>query len=111
MSLCGLCLAVSLAAADISGKWSLVWDTEGGIRRTEWIVTQNGENLKVQTDDGQVLSGTMHGDELALEGKFRSSEAGYTSTLKLEGQLSDGKLSGKGTWDQYAMTFTGTRGE
>ena len=104
------CLTVILGAADISGKWNLVWDTEGGIRHGEWIIAQEGENLTVKSE-GQVLSGTLQGDKLKVSGEFNSNEAGYSATLEVEGTLKDGKLSGRGTWDQYGMTFTATRSE
>ena len=110
LALLGACLTVLLGAADISGKWNLVWDTEGGIRHGEWIITQEGENLTVKSE-GQVLSGTLRGDELKISGQFNSNEAGYSATLEVEGTLKDGKLSGRGTWDQYGMTFTATRSE
>lgn len=99
-----------LQATDISGKWKLVWDTEGGIRNTEWEVTQEGESLTIKTD-GQVLKGTIVGEQINLEGKLYAAEAGYSSTLKVNATVSDGKLKGRGTWDQYGMTFTGTREE
>ena len=100
----------ALSAADLSGKWKLVWDTEGGIRHSEWAITQEGESLTVKTD-GQTLKGTIDGERISLEGKFYSAEAGYSSTLKVNGTVSDGTLKGSGTWDQYGMAFTGTREE
>lgn len=100
----------ALQAADISGKWKLVWDTEGGIRHTEWEITQEGESLTVKTD-GQVLKGTIDGERINLEGKLYAAEAGYSSTLTVTATVSDGKLKGRGTWDQYGMTFTGAREE
>ncbi len=108
--LLALSLATVLAAADISGRWSFVWNTEGGIRHTEWVVTQQGEVLSIRTQDGQSLSGTLDGDKMIVEGNLNSPEAGYSANLRVEGTLQDGKLAGKGTWDQYAMTFTATRG-
>lgn len=99
-----------LFATDLGGKWKLVWDTEGGIRHTKWEIVQDGESLTVRTD-GQVLKGAVEGERIKLEGKFHAGEAGYSSTLKVNATVSDGKLKGRGTWDQYKMTFTGTRAE
>ncbi len=107
----GICLAATLSAADISGKWHFVWDTEGGIRHTEWAITQNGEALKIVIQDGQPLNGKLEGDRMTVEGRLNSHEAGYSATLKVVGELKDGKLSGRGSWDQYGMTFTATRAD
>lgn len=98
------------SAADISGKWSLVWDTEGGVRRTVWDIRQDDEKITVETD-GHKLEGSFHNNTLTLEGRFYSAEAGYGAVLKVTGTLEDGKLKGSGSWDQYAMTFTAERAE
>ena len=68
------------------------------------------ESLTVKTD-GQVLKGMIDGERVSLEGKLYAAEAGYSSTLKVNATVSGGKLKGRGTWDQYGMTFTGTREE
>ena len=95
----------------MSGTWQMVWDTEGGIRRTDWKITQEGESITVQFE-GNVFKGTFKAGRLAVEGKLYSAEAGYTAQLKVEGALQeDGGLKGRGTWDQYAMTFTAERAE
>ena len=98
------------AAADISGKWNLVWNTEGGVRETQWTIAQDGDAITVDAG-GQVLKGTVDGDRMVVEGDFYSPEAGYSSTIKVEGTLQDGTMKGKGTWDQYGMTFVATRAE
>ncbi len=105
-----LALTPALAGADLSGSWDVVWNTEGGIRNSEWKVTQEGSTLKIDSD-GNPLTGTTDGTTLSVEGKFYAAEAGYSSTLKIEGKLEDGKLSGRATWDVYAMTFTATRSD
>lgn len=111
LSLCAaLALAPALAGADLSGTWDLVWDTEGGIRETEWKITQAGESLQVESD-GNTFAGTFDGSTVRVEGKFYSAEAGYSATLKVEGKFEDGELTGRGTWDLYAMTFTATRSD
>lgn len=98
-------------AADIGGNWSMAWDTEGGIRRNVWKISQEGESLTVESD-GQVLKGTFRANRMVVEGKLYSAEAGYTGALKVEGTLGeDGTLKGRGSWDQYPMTFTAKRSE
>lgn len=101
-------MAPALSGADISGTWNMDWNTEGGMRYTDWEVSQDGESLTVKTD-GQVLKGTLKDGKVILEGKYHASEAGYSSTLRIDGTVSDGEMKGKATWDQYAMTFTGKR--
>ena len=108
--LLALAAVPALDAAGIDGKWILVWDTEGGVRRTEWKIVQDGQDLTVETN-GQVFEGTLKGDQIVVEGELYSGEAGYSATLKIEGTFKGEELRGKGTWDQYAMTFTGKRAE
>lgn len=104
-----VCLAPQVAFAEsVAGKWNLVWDTEGGIRRTVWEVEQDGDAVLVTTD-GHKLEGTFKDGRLELSGKLYSSEAGYSAELKLEGKLENGQLKGRGSWDAYGMTFSGER--
>ena len=110
-----LALLLSLApqaafAEEVAGKWKLVWDTEGGVRHSVWDIQQNGEAVSVETD-GQKLEGTFKDGHLELSGKFYASEAGYSAEMKVKGTLENGKLKGSGSWDAYAMTFTGERAE
>ena len=93
-------------AGTVSGTWKMSWNTEGGMRYTDWEVSQEAEVVVVKTD-GQILKGTLRGGKLSLAGRFHSSEAGYSSTLKIEATVSQGEMKGSGIWDQYAMTFTG----
>ena len=102
--------ALPTAAADIGGKWDMVWDTEGGVRRTVWEIRQTGEKITVETG-GTELTGAFKDNRLTVEGRFYAAEAGYSATLKLSALLENGELKGSGSWDQYAMTFTGTRAE
>ncbi len=97
-----------LGAADIGGKWDMVWDTEGGVRRTVWEIRQTGEKITVETG-GVTLQGEFKDNRFTVEGRFYSAEAGYSATLKVSGSLEGGELKGSGSWDQYAMTFTGRR--
>ena len=99
-----------LDAAEIEGKWKVVWDTEGGIRQSEWNVTQEGNSIKVDMGE-QVFEGTVADNRIAFEGTYYASEAGYKSALKVEGTLEAGVIKGKGSWDQYAMTFTAKRAD
>lgn len=102
---------VPVLGADVSGTWHMVWDTEGGIRRTDWKITQEGDSITVESE-GTVFNGTFKSDRMVVEGRLYSAEAGYAAELKVEGVLQeDGTLKGNGTWDVYAMTFTAKRAE
>ena len=104
-----LAAAAPQAPADgIEGKWNLTWDTEGGVRRTVWDISRDGEKITVKTD-GVVLEGAFRDGRLTVEGAYYSAEAGYSSTLKVSAALENGELKGSGSWDQYAMTFSGKR--
>ena len=100
----------AFASEGIVGNWDVVWDTEGGVRTQQWTVSGEGETVTLEFA-GNEFQGTFKDGRLEFGGDFYSAEAGYSAVLKVEGSLMDGKLSGKGTWDQYAMTFTATRAE
>ena len=104
-----LAAVAALPGAELGGTWEMTWDTEGGIRHTKWKISQEGERVTVDAD-GQVFEGTYKGNRMVIEGRFYASEAGYAATMKVEGTLDpDGTMKGRGTWDQYAMTFTAKR--
>lgn len=98
------------AASPIVGKWTATWDTEGGTRTNEWIVSESDGAITVEIDGNQ-FKGTFAGNELTFEGKFYSAEAGYSSTLKVKGALEGDLLKGSGTWDAYSMTFEAKRSQ
>ena len=108
MVVAGAAYAPSLEAAEFEGDWKVVWDTEGGIRTTEWNVTQEGSSIKVDMGD-QVFEGTVSDNRIVFEGTYYASEAGYKSTLKVEGTLDGETIQGRGTWGGYTMTFTAQR--
>ncbi len=61
--------------------------------------------------DGQIFHGAFQDNRMQVKGKLYSAEAGYTATLKVEGRFEDGVLIGRGSWDQYGMTFEAKRAE
>ena len=108
--LLGALVGTLFAASPITGKWTATWDTEGGTRTNEWIVTESEGAITVEVDVNQ-YKGTFAGNELTFEGKFYSAEAGYSSTLKVKGKLEGDVLKGSGTWDAYSMTFEAKRSQ
>ena len=97
-----------LEAAEFEGKWNVVWDTEGGIRTSQWNVTREGDSIKVEMR-GQVFEGTVTGDRIVFGGSFHSSEAGYASAFRVEGTLEGAVIKGRATWGEYRMTLTARR--
>ena len=89
-ALAGLTLALRAdpaAASDISGKWHFVLDTPGG--------------------DPDV-SGTFSAGKLALSFPYTSDESGERDTLKITGELRDGKLIGDWQFGGYNGTYAAT---
>lgn len=106
----GALVGTVFAASPIAGKWTATWDTEGGTRTNEWIVTEAEGAITVEVDGNQ-YKGTFAENEFSFEGKFYSAEAGYSSTLKVKGRLEGDVLKGSGTWDAYSMTFEAKRSQ
>lgn len=98
----------SAFAESIAGKWSLVWDTQGGVRNQVWDIRQDGEAVSVETD-GQKLEGTFRDGRLKVSGKIHAARAGYSAELRAEATLVNGQLKGKGSWSGYFMSFVGER--
>ncbi|MDE0622723.1 MAG: hypothetical protein OXH83_13750 [Bryobacterales bacterium] len=104
-----VCLVPQSAMAEsITGKWNLVWDTQGGVRHQVWDISQDDEAVSVETD-GQKMEGTFRDGRLEVSGKIHAARAGYGSELKVEGTLVNGQLKGKGSWGGYVMSFVGER--
>jgi hypothetical protein len=102
-------IAVPALAADVSGEWLFVFETEAGERRVPFT-------LKVE---GTKVSGTMAGD-VAVEGAFEdgvltlqfpffSDDAGFTSDLKIRGTLEEGGIRGGWTFGEHSGAFRATR--
>ena len=98
----------SLEAAEFEGEWTVVWDTEGGIRTSEWNITREGDSIRVEMND-HVFEGTVGENRIVFEGDYHASGAGFSATVKVEGLLDGGVITGRGTWAEYLMTFTARR--
>jgi hypothetical protein len=117
MSLAAACLATALlgqqgqtqpAAADISGKWHFVFQTEGGPREFDATFQQNGDKVTGKWADKDDVKGTFSAGKLALEFAADSDEAG-PGTLKIDGDLADDALTGTWSFQSYDGTFKATR--
>ncbi len=99
-----------LTAANLSGTWKFVFVTEGSEYPRTIVITQNGGSLTGRMGE-ETLTGAFRDGKLEMEGKHYSSEAGYSAVLKFTGVVNSGKITGKGLWDSYHLTFTAARAD
>ena len=97
-------LALQLAAADITGKWTFNVDLGGQSGSPKFTFQQKGETL-TGTYSGQLgestLKGTVTGDKVAFQFETSGIVVAYTGTI-----ISDAEMMGKadyggqaeGTW-------------
>jgi hypothetical protein len=97
----------SQGAANISGKWRFVPQTEDGERIIEPTFQQDGETITGKWRDSDV-KGTLSNGRLDLEFPINSEEAG-PGILKLKGALAGVSLSGDWTFLEYKGTFRAPR--
>ncbi|HEX4169996.1 MAG TPA: hypothetical protein VHZ55_31400 [Bryobacteraceae bacterium] len=95
-------------AADITGKWHFVYQTDGGDREMEADFKLDGDKVSGKYG-GADAKGTFKDGTLDLAFPYNSEEAGMTSTLKMKGKLKDNKLTGTWQFADYDGTFTATR--
>jgi hypothetical protein len=94
-------------AANVSGKWHFVLDTEGGDRIVEPMFQQSGETVTGKWGANDV-KGTFADGKLTLEFHLDSDEAG-PGTMKISAVLADNVLTGDWAFEQYNGKFKGTR--
>jgi hypothetical protein len=99
---------VGKPAADISGKWHFVFNTEGGEREESPTFQQEGDRVTGKWGKADV-QGTFKDGQLDLSFPFTSEEAGTSGTLKVKGNLDGDTLKGTWEFDTYSGTFTATR--
>lgn len=117
VSLAALCLTPTLlaqqaqtqpAAAEVSGKWHFVFQTEGGPREFDATFQQDGDKVSGKWDNKDDVKGTFSGGKLSLSFPINSDEAG-PGTLKVDGDLANDTLTGTWSFTQYDGTFKATR--
>jgi hypothetical protein len=107
-SLALLLFAQSALAADVSGEWEIVYDTEGGERTGEMAIKADGETVTAKMGVTE-LKGTFKDGELKLKGEHYADEAGYKAELTFTGKFDGDKIKGDASWDAYEMTFVASR--
>ena len=94
-------------AANVSGKWHFVLQTDDGERIIEPTFQQDGEKITGKWRDGDV-KGTFSNGKLDVDVPITSEEVG-PGILKLKGALAGEALSGDWTFLEYKGTFRATR--
>lgn len=106
--LCG----VFAVAADLAGKWNVVWDTPGGERRSTLTFRVDGDKVEADMQGARKpIAGTVRDGKVELQGAVYSQEAGGQGPFKLSGRLDGSHLKGSASWSEHSMTFTATRAE
>ena len=101
-----------VVAESIEGTWDFTYQTPDGVRRATCDIELDGDKLTIVQPELGKLIGTYQGQKFSVVFKnYYSLELGFTADVKLEGSLSEGKISGKWVFDTYSGTFTGQRSE
>ena len=108
--LCILCLTfpVAAAAADVTGKWDFVLDTQGGERRAAADFRLDGETVSGKWGEADA-KGTYTDGKLELSFPL-NSEVG-PGILKISGKVEDKQITGTWQFESYSGTFKATRPE
>jgi hypothetical protein len=105
-----LCFSIVAArgtaqSAGVSGKWHFVFQTEDGERNFDATIQQDVDKVTGKWGDADV-QGTFADGKLSLEFQFNSVVG--PGTLKMNGQLAEGALSGNWEFQASGGTYTGT---
>ena len=95
-------------AAEVSGKWNFVLDTEGGERRASADFVLEGEKVTGKYGEADV-QGTCVDGKLELSFPL-NSEVG-PGTLKISGKVAEKEITGTWKFETYSGTFKPTRPE
>ena len=103
-----LSLALVLAAADLSGAWNFVMETQGGQRQATPTFQLDGDKVTGKWDTADV-KGTFIDGKLSLAFPMTSREGGMTGTLKITGRMEGDTLSGTWEFEGYNGTYKATK--
>jgi hypothetical protein len=103
-----LALALPLnAAADVTGSWQFVMNTQGGDRTARATLKVDGKAVSGTWETTKV-QGTFADDVLELSFPLESPEAG-AGTLGIKAKLANDELIGDWTFQSYGGTLKATR--
>lgn len=108
-------LLFPLAGVDLSGQWRFVFDTEAGVREADMTLeVKDGKvtgkiSMPEAPEKSTEVAGTFADGKVKLDFPYYSEEAGYQSTVKLDGKLEGDTISGEWQFDQHRGSFTAKR--
>ena len=107
-------LAAAASAADVGGKWNIVFHTDGGDRPGVLTLTVDGTAVTgtmtaVSDAEGVPVKGTFENGELVLAFPYYSGEAGFEAELKMRGTLKEEKITGEFQFGEFGGTFEASR--
>jgi len=102
------CAALAQNAADLTGTWVFVLDTEGGERRAEPTFQVDGTKVTGKWDSSDV-KGTFENGKLELAFPMTSAEGGFSATLHITGKMDGGVLAGRWDFGEHSGTYKATR--
>ena len=97
-------------AADITGNWRFVYQTDGEERENSATFKVDGDQVTGKYN-GADVQGTFKDGDVNLAFPYDSEEAGMKATLKMKGKLKDGKIVGNWQFADNDGTFVATRTE
>ena len=95
-------------AAEVSGKWNFVLDTEGGERRASADFVLEGEKVTGKYGEADVQGTCVEGK---LELSFPLNSEVGPGTLKISGKVAEKEITGTWKFETYSGTFKATRPE
>lgn len=104
-----LSLRTVSAADPITGKWTFVFDTDGGPREFTADLKLDGDKVSGKFADKADVKGTFKDEKIDLAFPFQSDEANMTDTLKITGKLEKDALAGDWVFSQYSGTYKARR--
>jgi hypothetical protein len=110
-----LLLAAPVFGAGLNGDWHFVFDTEAGVREADMTLQVKGREVfgKIRmpesAEEAPEVKGTFQDGQVSLDFPYYSEDAGFQSTVRIQGKLDGDKISGDWQFDQHKGTFTATR--
>jgi hypothetical protein len=115
LSLSVLCVVVILplvaavhAAADVSGTWNFVMNTDGGERQSRATFKVEGKSVTGTWGEKTEVKGTFVDGALDLSFPIESPEAG-AGTLTIKAKLANDELTGNWSFQTYGGSLKATR--
>ena len=100
----------TVSASDpITGKWTFVFDTEGGPREFAADFKLDGDKVIGKFAEKADVKGTFKDQKIDLAFPFHSDEAEMTDTLTITGKLEKDGLAGGWTFNQWSGTYKAQR--